>query len=565
MGTSTVDIWLATQLDFNAQARAYLQQHRDHHRQRQRGSHPPSKPSKPSKPPVIDINSPVAAQRVPRPSKMRTARVPSPSNHTPDSTPASTRPVPPTSSGPERRRPQVSGTRRSQRQRANAAAPSKSPRNSPAAQPQENSANSRGLQRARFHELSEAENAEVAIAAAAAATAAATATATADDAAVRSYAAQLHQNPSLSLGPPQRKASTRASSSTTTNRRARSRTKTISDMSLLDKPCAPMSWDDAVTADVLHVETELRRDLWSISQNCKPIIPRSVETNLRLLMGDDLPIPGGLFDDQLGHDASHESHDFDTIQHIVQQANRCAARRCCEAQWNVAVHGPVLDLALAPFTGRVEYDCITSAAPLDDLVPTIGDARVSARYIDFGIQLVPTSPAYQDAIRERLRQQLQDNAGSSTRSVESSGSSSNRPTINQSAYYPIHDRPLAISIETKTPDAGEGDALTQLAIWISCGHRKLHQLMGPSSETSRLPSLPILRVVGHTWTLAFAIDLGDRIALIDFPHDIGNTRTAFGTYRLLASMRRLVEWADGSYREWFGSAVLGLERQASNV
>ncbi|KAH7009297.1 uncharacterized protein B0I36DRAFT_402404, partial [Microdochium trichocladiopsis] len=126
------------------------------------------------------------------------------------------------------------------------------------------------------------------------------------------------------------------------------------------------------------------------------------------------------------------------------------------------------------------------------------------------------------------------------------------PTINQSGYFPIHDRPLAISIETKTPEAGEGGALAQLAVWISCGHRRV-------PETLRLPSLPFLRVVGHAWTLGFAIDMGDKIALVDFPHEIGHTRTIVGAYRLLANLRRVVEWADGPYREWFGRVVLGLD------
>jgi len=305
------------------------------------------------------------------------------------------------------------------------------------------------------------------------------------------------------------------SRSTATGRRARSPVKTISDMSLLDKPCVSMSWSEASKAGVLDIETGLRRDLEEISQNDRPVVPRSVENDLRALLGDDFYIPSRVFGD-LGHDLKKATREFNTVQDIVEEADRCVSRRCCEAQWNAEVHSRVLKLALSPFAGRAEYDCITSAAPLDDLVPTVGNTRVQTKYIDYSIQLVPTSSAFQNAIRERLRQQLQDDVGTSSARSAAGGSPTNPPTINQSGYFPIHDRPLAISIETKTPEAGEGGALAQLAVWISCGHRRVYQLTGTNAETLKLPSLPVLRVVGHAWTLGFAIDMGDKIVSLFF-------------------------------------------------
>ncbi|KAH7016335.1 uncharacterized protein B0I36DRAFT_396584 [Microdochium trichocladiopsis] len=281
------------------------------------------------------------------------------------------------------------------------------------------------------------------------------------------------------------------SKSTTTSRsRLRRPVKTITDIGLLDKRRPRRTSSMLIEAPPRGDQPE-RPARGAASNRRRP----SLRAWRRLLH------PALVFGD-LGHDLKKATREFDTIRDIVEEADRCVTRRCCEAQ-----------LALAPFAGRAEYDCITSAAPLDDLVPTVGNTRVQTKYIDYSIQLVPTSTTFQNAIRERLRQQLQNDVSGSTRSAAggSSGGLANPPTINQSGYFPIHNRPLVISIETRPPEAGEGGALAQLAVWISCGHRRVYQLTGTNPETLRLPSLPFLRVVGHAWTLGFAIDMGDKI------------------------------------------------------
>ncbi|KAH7030550.1 uncharacterized protein B0I36DRAFT_362391 [Microdochium trichocladiopsis] len=556
-----VDLWLSAQLEANAQAQA-LQQHRQQQAQRFASNNITTRKKRPRQPlGDADVNTltyaPVSknmrATRASSPSKAATAQAPE-HLEMPDSTAASTQSNAATSST----RPQ--SMRRSQRQRTShgikptTTAASRPPQLPPPATLVDNL----GQQLARQLELDQegplADKQH--------------------DHAVRSYAAQLHgaassssssRVPSCEPSSPSkdsdRTTDTRVSRSTTTGRsRLRSPVKKISDMSLLDKPCVAMSWSEASRADVLDVDSVLRRDLEEISQNDRPVVPRAIEEDLRSVLGNNFYIPARVFGD-LGHDLKKATREFDTIKDIVEEADRCVTRQCCEAQWNAEVHSRVLKLALAPYAGRAEYNCITSAAPLDDLVPTVGNTRVQTKYIDYSIQLVPTSTAFQNAIRERLRQQLQDDVGGSTRSAAGGGGGglTNPPTINQSGYFPIHDRPLAISIETKTPEAGEGGALAQLAVWISCGHRRVYQLTGTSPGTLRLPSLPVLRVVGHAWTLGFAIDMGDKIALVNFPHEIGHTRTIVGAYRLLAILRRVVEWADGPYREWFGRVVLGLD------
>lgn len=72
----------------------------------------------------------------------------------------------------------------------------------------------------------------------------------------------------------------------------------------------------------------------------------------------------------------------------------------------------------------------------------------------------------------------------------------------------------------------------------------------------RLPVLPLVRVVGHDWKLAFAWaekardgDLGSSMVIMsEMP--MGSTSDIVHVYRLLASLRRLALWAHRDFRLW---------------
>lgn len=70
-------------------------------------------------------------------------------------------------------------------------------------------------------------------------------------------------------------------------------------------------------------------------------------------------------------------------------------------------------------------------------------------------------------------------------------------SINQTMYDSLRQRPIAISIETKIPDASEEDGKVQLAIWVSAQFARLRSLVKMStSPMTEIMTLPLLYVAG---------------------------------------------------------------------
>ena len=81
---------------------------------------------------------------------------------------------------------------------------------------------------------------------------------------------------------------------------------------------------------------------------------------------------------------------------------------------------------------------------------------------------------------------------------------SNTASYNQPTDSNIIDRPLAISIETKTEGAGFDAGLLQLSMWTSAQYKRLELLAearGKDADSFAMPVLPLLLVQGTTWTL----------------------------------------------------------------
>ena len=91
-------------------------------------------------------------------------------------------------------------------------------------------------------------------------------------------------------------------------------------------------------------------------------------------------------------------------------------------------------------------------------------------------------------------------------------------SYNQTTDHTIIDRPLAISIETKTHSGNLDEAVIQLSIWVSAQYQRLIKLAkssGCKDETMPMPLLPMLIAYGATWVLYVA------------SHNAGQTVRAF--------------------------------------
>jgi hypothetical protein len=104
-------------------------------------------------------------------------------------------------------------------------------------------------------------------------------------------------------------------------------------------------------------------------------------------------------------------------------------------------------------------------------------------------------------------------------------------SINQSEYAPLTLRPIAVSIETKTPDGSVQEGKAQLSIWAAAHFERLRSLakakrqgeqecvlddndVEEKEEVISMP-LPLVLISGSSWILYFAVDEADRIVSCD--------------------------------------------------
>lgn len=116
--------------------------------------------------------------------------------------------------------------------------------------------------------------------------------------------------------------------------------------------------------------------------------------------------------------------------------------------------------------------------------------------------------------------------------------------VNQTDYTPLMRSPLAVSIETKVAGASPEEGRLHLGIWTASWYKRMEML-----GIDRLPTLPLILVCDHQWSLYFAIDCLDRIE-IRGPLQIGMTDHLTRIYALLAVLRLLSTWIDTTFRSW---------------
>ncbi|KAK7212264.1 hypothetical protein V2G26_019442 [Clonostachys chloroleuca] len=131
------------------------------------------------------------------------------------------------------------------------------------------------------------------------------------------------------------------------------------------------------------------------------------------------------------------------------------------------------------------------------------------------------------------------------------------PFINHTNYQPLLYRPIAVSIETKTPNGSDDEvAKTQLSIWVTGHFARLRSLSSTSNDTIAVGmTLPLLTVRGGEWSLWFARDTGDGIDLIE-TISVGNTNSILVCYKVLSMLRHLAEWAKSRPYPWMEKHIL---------
>jgi hypothetical protein len=229
--------------------------------------------------------------------------------------------------------------------------------------------------------------------------------------------------------------------------------------------------------------------------------------------------------------------EFKALQGIRDSTAVCKTQHLHEPSWNERVHCRVLEQAVRGCSG-VEYHNITTAQVLKGLVPNnrYGEI-VKQKMIDYAITLGPPLIAEHEVIA-RL--------AASPRSLHR--------TINPSDYSPLCHNPIAINIETKSPDGGKEHGEVQLTIWIMAYFNRLRTL----TQNPVPITLPLILISDEHWKLLFACDLDGEIQIIDAV-DFGTTADIIGCYTILKVLRLIVQWAESTFLDWFKRRVLAPE------
>lgn len=321
--------------------------------------------------------------------------------------------------------------------------------------------------------------------------------------------------------------------STGSKARSRSPTERMVDLRVAEKMVAPKTVKSP--ADVPEDVRGLYKAIQSLARVPRSVIPLGIEDEVKNDAGGDLD-DLDLFVDTKANGITREQlmDEFKALRGVRDSTAFCKTKYVHEPTWNERVHSRMLEQAVCNRPG-FEYHNIKTARVIKELVPgnKYGEL-LKSKMIDYAITLKP--PLFgEDQVITRL--------AASPRPLQR--------TINPCDYSPLCYNPVAISIETKSPDGGKENGEVQLSVWAMAYFNRLRTL----TQDPVPITLPLVLVSDEHWKLMFARDLEHSIEIIDAV-DFGDTRDIIGCYKILAALRLLCGWAEDTFLGWFSDRVL---------
>ncbi|KAK7424513.1 hypothetical protein QQX98_000478 [Neonectria punicea] len=251
----------------------------------------------------------------------------------------------------------------------------------------------------------------------------------------------------------------------------------------------------------------------------------------------------------------------DLVLDILFAAAECNENSHPEATWNTEVHQRVLETALrqgAPRGSHLVNFVATTTAPI------ISEYHASVpptKKVDFCVYIDPCNDA---------------DPRKSASTIATLRDTLPCAVFNHTDHYPLRDRPIALSIETKKTGEGWENARLQLGVWQAAHWNFLRHLLGLAqqrmsittgsrhdsiSETDnlQLPSfLPGIIIQGHDWHLVITSPEGKKTILWQ-KVTFGSTSSSKGIYQIICTLQLLRQWARDSYWPWLKQVLCQLE------
>ncbi|KAF5025170.1 hypothetical protein F66182_2746 [Fusarium sp. NRRL 66182] len=251
-------------------------------------------------------------------------------------------------------------------------------------------------------------------------------------------------------------------------------------------------------------------------------------------------------------------HELDFLRDIGKTAQDCQVYSRAEPSWNIQVHQPLLQHALAEHS-TVQVEPSLTARILAPFSPITsgrgGGSVIENKMIDFCLTLWLNDGKPRQLLDENNTQTpLADAKLMSAIAERVWSQSSDAQSVNQTAYPPLQFAPIACNIETKTSGIQQ-DGELQLSVWTAAWYQRITMLLPERIAQYGIVTVPLLYIIGHDWKLSFASWRGDRIEIIG-SLVLGDTRTLLGSYTVIAVLRKIGDWIATVYRAWIEKMFL---------
>ncbi|KAL8707099.1 MAG: hypothetical protein Q9220_007812 [cf. Caloplaca sp. 1 TL-2023] len=228
-------------------------------------------------------------------------------------------------------------------------------------------------------------------------------------------------------------------------------------------------------------------------------------------------------------------------------AGRCKMMDAPEALWNADVNYPLLRIALRGHwkSQEVWYNDLTTARISDkDLLPKVPGTNPKSKMVDLGIVI---EPYYAGPLWKKIARRCE---------LWPYGS------VNQTDAPHVSHTPIAISGEVKRAAGDEMESVVQLETWVTAHFLYLLSLLKLRNSTAKPPALPLLQIIGSRWRLVIAeMKVEEDEIIMHSSVELGSTNSILGTYKIIASIRRLARWVSEQYRPWWMNNILGFDER----
>ncbi|KAH6867695.1 hypothetical protein B0T10DRAFT_325391 [Thelonectria olida] len=293
-------------------------------------------------------------------------------------------------------------------------------------------------------------------------------------------------------------------------------------------------------AEILSELEDCSNGFGVVSRRCKDDITEHARTDRSFSLVRDV-----MYADPTTRDAIGPTPTTADVAWILEEARECQDTMQSESGWNMGVHFPLLHKAI--YGQRRQKQLIgVAASTTARVIKEYLSNETPSKMVDFSLYISPgadPSPTETKIISDAIN---------SLRQVLPCG------VINHTDFFPLRNRPVVVSIETKKRGGAQQEAEVQIGTWHAAQWRFLsHLVTDAGGSLDGLPFLPGIVVQGHEWSFVATTREGSR-TILWLEKNFGSTTSAMGVYKIAWGLQRIARWAECDYWPWFKKNVLGV-------